>query len=151
MTIEIAPAQQSDWPDWQTLWKAYCDFYEVTLSDAQTSLTWQRILDPSHTINSYIARQDDGAALGFVTYLMHPSTWIDVGDCYLEDLYVTAESRGLGVGNALIQAVKQTSIGAGCERLYWNTNINNTQARALYDKITGGSTEHIRYQITLES
>ncbi|MDF1748171.1 MAG: GNAT family N-acetyltransferase [Alphaproteobacteria bacterium] len=149
MTIKVSPVQQSDWTDWQGLWLAYCDFYKASVPEAQTALTWRRILDPDHTVNSFIARNADGTALGIVTYLMHPSTWIDVGDCYLEDLYVSEKSRGLGVGRSLIMAVKQAAQQAGCERLYWNTNVGNTTARKLYDALTGGEDGHVRYRMTL--
>ena len=112
MTIEVSPVQQSDWTDWNALWAGYCDFYKAPVSDSQTALTWRRILDPDHTISSFIARQADGTALGIVTYLRHPSTWIDVGDCYLEDLFVLNTARGKGVGRALIMAVKEAAKSA---------------------------------------
>ena len=149
MTIEVSPVQQSDWTDWNALWAGYCYFYKAPVSDSQTALTWRRILDPDHTISSFIARQADGTALGIVTYLRHPSTWIDVGDCYLEDLFVLNTARGKGVGRALIMAVKEAAKSAGCERLYWNTNISNTTARALYDKLAGGEDGHVRYRMAL--
>ena len=149
MTINVSPVQESDRADWRSLWFAYCDFYKAKVSEEQTERTWQRILDPAHTINSFIARAEDGTVLGIVTYLMHPSTWIDVGDCYLEDLYVSDTARGRGVGRSLIMAVKDAAQSAGCERLYWNTNVGNDRARALYDKLTGGEDGHVRYRMAL--
>ncbi|HAE02062.1 MAG TPA: GNAT family N-acetyltransferase, partial [Rhodospirillaceae bacterium] len=64
-------------------------------------------------------------------------------------LFVLDSARGKGVGRALIMAVKEAAKSAGCERLYWNTNVGNTTARALYDKLTGGEDGHVRYRMVL--
>lgn len=149
MTVEITAADPSDESDWRALWRAYCTFYQADVPEEQTTRTWSRILDPDHTINCLIARDPAGQMVGFATYLMHPSTWLDVGDCYLEDLFVAEDIRGGGVGRALIFAVRDHAIAAGAERLYWNTDVDNNRARRLYDKITGGEDGHVRYRMKL--
>ncbi len=145
----IHPVGASDKAEWRALWDAYCTFYKADVSPAQTDLTWSRILDANHTINSFIARDASGSATGFVTWLTHSSTWLDRGDCYLEDLYVTESARGQGTATALIAAVQQAAEMLGYERLYWMTNIGNTRARSLYDSIAGGEDGHVRYRMRL--
>jgi len=149
MTIEINPAVAADEAEWRPLWNAYCTFYNADVSEDQTALTWSRILDPSHVINCLIARDDAGQVVGFTTFFMHPSTWLNGDDCYLEDLYVSETVRGGGIGHTLIFAVRARAVEAGCERLYWNTNVDNARARGLYDKITGGEDGHVRYRMML--
>lgn len=150
MRIDVTPASTTDEADWRRLWQGYCDFYDAPVTETQTNLTWARILAADHPICSFLARDASGVAVGMVTYLTHPSTWIDVGDCYLEDLFVAETVRGGGVGRALIAAVEAKARAMGCERLYWNTGIDNTRARGLYDKIAGPEDGHVRYRMTLD-
>jgi ribosomal protein S18 acetylase RimI-like enzyme len=59
-----------------------------------------------------------------------------MGDvCYLQDLFTDETARGRGVARALIEAVADDSRKQRATRLYWLTQDNNTQARALYDKV----------------
>ena len=73
--------------------------------------------------------------VGFVTYLYHPSTWAINDFCYLEDLYVTPEARGLHVGKKLIEFVQAQARKQECARLYWHTQETNLPGQKLYDWI----------------
>lgn len=55
--------------------------------------------------------------------------------CYLQDLFTVPQTRGQGVGRALIDAVAKEAKAAKASRLYWHTHQTNTVARALYDKL----------------
>ena len=77
----------------------------------------------------------DGQLLGFAHYLFHRSTWARNRYCYLEDLYVSEDVRGRGLGRALIEEVYRKAEAAGASRVYWLTQSSNAQARALYDKV----------------
>ena len=44
-------------------------------------------------------------------------------------------ARGKGLGRALIEAVYDKARSASASRVYWLTQSNNTQARALYDAV----------------
>ena len=65
--------------------------------------------------------------------------------CYLEDLFVTPEARGLGVGRALIEGVYAEADLRGADRTYWATQEQNATARKLYDSI-GTLTEFVQYR-----
>ncbi len=78
-------------------------------------------------------------SIGIAHYLFHRSCWT-IGDyCYLQDLFVAEEARGLGAGRALIAAVESEARAAGASRVYWLTQEDNTTARALYDKVADRS------------
>jgi GNAT superfamily N-acetyltransferase len=55
--------------------------------------------------------------------------------CYLQDLFTSEESRGQGVGRALIRAVYKRAGEAGSTRVYWLTQETNLVARGLYDTL----------------
>ena len=130
----VRDLRASDRAAWDALWQAYLDFYREDLDPAITDLTFARLLDPSHPFFGLVAEQG-GVLVGLVNSLVHASTWSRQGYCYLEDLYVSADVRGGGIGRALIEAVYARSDQLGLDRVYWITNTANTTARGLYDKL----------------
>jgi len=119
---------------WEPLWKGYQAFYQVDIPDEATTVTWARLHDPNEpmgVLGAYV----DGKLCGIVHYLFHRSCWT-IGDyCYLQDLFVSADARNLGLGRALIMAVEEKARAAGASRVHWLTHETNAVARALYDKL----------------
>lgn len=132
--IEIRPVQAHDQPHWLPLWKAYQAFYKVDIAQAVTAVTWERILDPNEPINAALA-WCEGQAVGMVHWIFHRSCWTIENSCYLQDLIVDENQRGLGVGRQLIEHVYAQARGAGSTKVHWLTHETNTTAIALYERI----------------
>ena len=130
--VVIKPVSASERAEWEPLWKRYLDFYETVLPRATYDATWARLQDagePMFVLGAYV----DGKLTGIVHYLYHRSCWT-IGDyCYLQDLFVAQDSRKLGLGRALIEAVYEVAKREGASRVYWLTHETNATARALYD------------------
>lgn len=141
----IRPLEESDRAGWAPLWRGYLGFYKADLADEVTDTVWARLVDPDGDIHGLCADRD-GELLGIVHYLFHPVTWSAGPRCYLEDLYTAAESRGLGVGRALIEAVVEQGKARSADQVYWMTDKANTTARRLYDAVAQ-KTSFIKYQI----
>jgi GNAT superfamily N-acetyltransferase len=119
---------------WEKLWNDYLGFYETELSDEVKNVTWARLHDPNEPMY-LLAGCLGGHVVGIVHYLFHCSCWTLGNYCYLQDLFVDAQARGLGVGATLIKTVESAARAAGASRLYWLTKEDNRTARALYDKL----------------
>jgi GNAT superfamily N-acetyltransferase len=132
--IEIRPLRPDERAAWQPLWKGYLDFYNVTVPQETYDTTWKRLLDPNEPM-WLLGATVDGKLLGIVHYLYHRTCWTPGDYCYLQDLFVSAEARGKGLGRALIEAVYKAAREAGASRVYWLTHETNTTARALYDQL----------------
>lgn len=145
--IKIVPAQAEHEADWRALWADYLAFYKTTRAEDVYAKSWERILDPVEPMYSFLA-YDGTRAVGLTNFLYHRSFWEIPERCYLNDLIVTEEARGLGAGRALIMAVKDHAAAQGCEKLYWTTAQDNHAARALYDKLSN-LTPFIKYDIDL--
>ena len=142
---------QSDWERWESLWQSYVVFYEDSLADEITAVLWQRIHDYQHPIMCFLAEQTNTAeVIGFVHYFPHPGTWHNKFSCYLEDLFVSPEIRGGGIGEALIKAVTDEAKRQNWAEVYWHTKEHNSVARGLYDKITGGTDGFIVYRVEFD-
>ena len=146
--IQISTLAASDRSEWLTLWQGYLAFYESEVSDQQTALTFERLVDPGYPIHGAIARDAGGSAIGLVHWLTHPATWSEGEYCYLEDLFVSSHARGSGAGRALIGTVTDWARDRGCSKVYWLTAETNSTARALYDRVAT-HTGFVHYEIPL--
>jgi GNAT superfamily N-acetyltransferase len=136
--LVIRPINPDERAAWEPLWQGYLTFYEAQVSPETTDVLWQRLHDPGEpmfVLGAYFG----GRLVGMAQYLFHRSCWT-VGDyCYLQDLFVVPEARGLGAGRALIEAVEQAARAHGASRVHWLTKEDNHAARALYDKLADRS------------
>jgi GNAT superfamily N-acetyltransferase len=57
---------------------------------------------------------------GFALYFHNYSTWRGHAGIYLEDLYVSSEHRGKGIGKALLTHVAAIAVAEGCPRFEWS-------------------------------
>jgi ribosomal protein S18 acetylase RimI-like enzyme len=145
--IEIRNAEASDLDQWLVLWDGYLRFYEVEITESITMSTWARILDPMNPLVSRVALSE-GKLVGFANHHAHLTTWDIRPTGYLEDLFVSADARGLGVGRALIDDLIALGKAQDWTSIYWITAEKNKTAQKLYESYVKRD-EFIRYAITL--
>ena len=109
---EIRLVNAADHAAWLPLWQAYLRFYNTELPEAVSQSTWQRLLDEREPTHAALAWQGD-TAVGLVHFIYHRSNWSIENSCYLQDLLVTEQSRGTGVGRQLIEFVYATAKAGG--------------------------------------
>lgn len=143
----IHPLRAQDFEEWSVLWGGYLTFYGSEVPAGVTAHTFRRLTE-GDGMHGAIARDDDGRALGLVHWLTHPATWSRSDYCYLEDLFVSPDVRGGGVGGALIGHVRAWAQEHGSAKVYWLTQEGNDRARSLYDRIAT-HTGYTHYQIAL--
>lgn len=132
--VSIRSVTAADREEWLKLWKGYLDFYQASVSDDQTQLTFSRFLDPTESLNCFVAVSGNRPC-GFATWQLHRSTWARNYYCYLEDLFVGTYARGKGIGRSLIRAVTDEAVRQGAGKIYWQTHSSNRSARRLYDQV----------------
>jgi GNAT superfamily N-acetyltransferase len=143
--MTIRAVRPDDFAAWLPLWQGYQAFYRVAISPATTEVTWARLLDPAEPMAAALACHEDGRALGLVHTIRHRSCWT-IGDyCYLQDLFVASDARGLGLGRALIEHVHRAAAASGCARVHWLTHETNQDAMLLYDRI-GDRSGFVQYR-----
>lgn len=132
--VVVKPVSPDERTAWDPLWAGYLTFYKTSVPRETSDITWARLHDPAepmHLLGAYV----DGKLTGIVHFLFHRSTWTPGNYCYLQDLFVDGNARGLGLGRALIEAVYEKARAAGASRVYWLTHETNKQARILYDQL----------------
>lgn len=77
----------------------------------------------------------DGAPVGFALWFYTFSTFKGRHGLYLEDLYVSPASRGVGVGKALLAHLARRCVDEGLGRLEWAVLDWNAPAIAFYESL----------------
>lgn len=134
-----------DRTDWAEMWHDYLVFYESSVADEVYDSTFARLLGDDPQDFSCLIAEIDGRPVGLTHYLFHRHAWRIENVCYLQDLFTRPETRGTGVGRALIEAVYAAADVNGTPNVYWLTQEFNTTARLLYDRIAD-VTPFIKYQ-----
>lgn len=123
---------QSDYAIWQTLFRAYGEFYKLQVTDEAVDEVWKWLFDEREDFWCSVA-EIDSEIVGFTQYqLMHRS--LSGGKViYLSDLFVVPQTRSGGVGRALIDHVVTFAQARNINNVRWLTQDYNYTARRLYD------------------
>ena len=127
-------AQPSDAGQVAALMTAFRDHIERDVpTDGEIRRTVEALLEDPNT--DFLL-----AATGVCQLRYRLSVWTATEDCWLEDLYVTDEARGTGVGRALIDAAFERARGRGCKRIQLDVAEDNGRAIDVY-RAAGFGTE----------
>jgi GNAT superfamily N-acetyltransferase len=92
------------------------------------------LFGPAPTAEAIVA-EADGTVVGMALFFTNYSTWSGRNGIYLEDLYVTTEARGSGLGKALLARLAALAVERGCARLEWSVLDWNEPAIGFYRSI----------------
>jgi GNAT superfamily N-acetyltransferase len=139
---------EADLSDLLPLMRAYCDFYEVDPPDeALLAMSRALIGDPTREGVQLVARNRDGAAVGFATVFWSWSTLSAARVGVMNDLFVLPEARGQGAAEALIAACAERCREHGAATLEWQTAKDNLRAQAVYERVGAKREEWLDYSL----
>lgn len=148
-TISVRTAAEADRESFLAMWK---DFVSLAPGEpgnhAMGELNWHRICDPAHALQCIVCIDDSGAQIGFTLFSPLPFTWSRGDVCYLQDIYVRAESRGMGAAQTMIAHLRQMGDAAGWFKIFWMTQSDNFAAQRLYDKVAKRM-DYLRYDLNV--
>ena len=131
MTLTIRPAVPADAALILRLVKELAEFEREPDAVVATEAALAYALFEERSAEAVIAQQD-GLAVGFALFFHNFSTWTGRKGLYLEDLYVTPDARGSGVGTALLKHLAGIALDRDCARFEWAVLDWNTPAVDFY-------------------
>jgi GNAT superfamily N-acetyltransferase len=136
--VTIGVVREEDLAELLPLVRGYLDFYEVSpTDDDMLALSRALIANPELEGVQFIARDDDGRAIGFASLFWTWSTTRGGRLGVMNDLFVAPEGRGTGAAESLIEACRARCEQRGALALEWQTAVDNHRAQAVYDRIGG--------------
>ena len=91
----------------------------------------------------------DETIVGYASYTFDFSTWDAATFMYMDCLFLKEETRGFGIGEALIEKLKQIAIAENCINIQWQTPKFNERAIKFYHRIGGTAKEKVRFFLDL--
>lgn len=109
------------------------------------------LFGPQSVTRAVICETVYGEPAGFAVWFLNYSTWQARNGLYLEDLYVTPDHRGAGVGKMLLRHLAQVAVAEGCGRFEWSVLDWNEPAIRVYEAIGAEpQSEWTRYRLSGE-
>ncbi len=133
--IQIRDAKKSDAPtilQFITELAIYEKEADAVKTDEQAII--KTLFSEGATAHSVICLEDD-EPIGFAVYFYNYSTWLGKNGLYLEDLYVSPDSRGNGAGKLIMKHLANKAIKNDCGRFEWVVLDWNQPAIDFYNSI----------------
>lgn len=144
--FDVSGVRQADRVEWERLYVAYADFYQMTLSDETMATVWSWMVDEDVPFHGLVVRSAEGGLVGLAHYKAIPSPLRGTMVGFLDDLFIEPAYRGSGAIDALMTALKRDGESRGWPFIRWITKDNNYRARALYDRYAT-RTDWVTYQL----
>ncbi|WP_415233637.1 GNAT family N-acetyltransferase [Pseudorhodobacter sp.] len=146
--VIIRPVALGDRAGWDDLYRGYAAFYKVTQSDQMRDRVWSWLHDPSAESQGLVAEGADGKLLGLAHFRPFARPLSATTGGFMDDLFVSPDARGMGVADALIDAVRAIAADRGWSVVRWITADDNYRGRGVYDRIAT-KTAWVTYDIKI--
>ncbi len=135
MDFKIKPINEKDVP---TIIRLMADFAEYERLSAFLVITEERLrkamFGEDAFVEGLIVFQSD-KPVGYAIFYPCFSTFRGQRGMFLEDLYVTADCRGLGLGERMLREVASVAAARGFERIDFHVLKWNKSAIGFYEKL----------------
>jgi GNAT superfamily N-acetyltransferase len=143
LTVTIRPATPEDAALILRFIRELAEFEREPDAVKATEESLKHALFGERSAEAVIAEQE-GKPMGFALFFHNFSTWTGRKGLYLEDLYVTPEARGSGVGTALLRHLAGIALDRDCGRFEWAVLDWNTPAIDFYTAVGADSLDEWR-------
>jgi len=130
--VIVARIAAADRADWERLWREWQTHMSGEVPASVTAASWDLMMRENGGLTALIARDADGAALGFANVSTTPFAWTGGLIVFLQDLFVSEAARGDGVGEALLKAVYAHADAIGADQVFWMVDEDDPRLQGFY-------------------
>lgn len=145
MNYTIRPCQEKDLPELIELCAAHAA-YEKSEYDPEGKLERLReaIFGEIKRLNCWIV-DIEGKAQGFTTFTFDFSTWDAAPFLYMDCLYLDESCRGMGIGAAIMDKIREVAREHNCKNIQWQTPEFNARAIKFYVGLGSTGKQKMRF------
>jgi GNAT superfamily N-acetyltransferase len=133
--IRIERARERDVPVILHLIKALAEYEKMTDQVVASEDDIRASLFGTRPAAEVVLAYDGDRPVGFALFFHNFSTFLGRRGLYLEDLFVVPESRGRGIGRALLAHLAAIAVERRCGRLEWAVLDWNEPAIGFYRRM----------------
>jgi GNAT superfamily N-acetyltransferase len=130
--ISIRPATEADVPLVLAFIRELAEYERLPHEVVATEEGLRRTMFGPRPEAEVLLADLDGTPAGFAVFFPTYSTFLARSGVHLEDVFVRPESRGRGVGRALLAEVARIAVARGSGRLEWSVLDWNESAIGFY-------------------
>ncbi|MCK0095204.1 GNAT family N-acetyltransferase [Yoonia sp. F2084L] len=143
---QIRPYDPTLAQDFLALNRAVLVHYDIAPATSAEEARLIGLLDQGRYLSCEIAYVDEIPA-GFATWALVFPAGAGMA-LFMKELFVAPAFQGQRVGRAMMAHLTQIAINEGCKRIDWQTDGDNTGARAFYASIDAPVVDKVSYRVT---
>ncbi|MEP3277403.1 MAG: GNAT family N-acetyltransferase [Stappiaceae bacterium] len=148
INVSVRPVRPDDRDQWDRLYQGYAAFYNVEQTAEMRDRVWSWLHDEREECRGAVAVTDENELVGLAHFRSFARPLMATTGCFLDDLFVSQDKRGLGAADALVASVKAIAEKNGWSVVRWITAENNYRARGLYDRVAS-QTNWVTYDLKI--
>jgi ribosomal protein S18 acetylase RimI-like enzyme len=149
MEYSIRSCELSDLPKLVVLCQKHAEFEKAEFSpDGKEEGLQKALFDIQPKLYCLVVAIDK-EIVGYVSYTFDYSTWDAATFIYMDCLFLEEQARSLGIGEVLIEKLKQIGIENNCVNLQWQTPEYNERAIKFYNRIGANEKDKVRFTLNL--
>lgn len=149
MEYSIRKCELRDLPKLILLCQKHAEYERTDYSDLGKEEALKKALFRENPKLNCLVVATNKTIVGYASYTFDYSTWDAADFLYMDCLFLEEEVRGFGIGEQLIDRLKQIAIEKGCASMQWQTPHFNERAIKFYNRIGGKGKEKVRFTLPL--
>lgn len=127
--------KQNDLDELVNLYQKHADYEKVNFTKKGKKVSLEKHLFSQNPTLYCLVVELESKLIGYATYMKQFSTWDVDFYVYMDCLFLDKNSRGLGLGEKLLNKIKEESLKLNCNLIQWQTPTFNTGAIKFYERI----------------
>ena len=133
--MNIRPAIRADIPAIVSLMRDFAEFEELLEFFQITEDKLSSVLFAEDRFVSSLVAELEGEVCAYAIFYPNFATFRGQMGMYLEDIYISREHRGKGLGEAMLREIAKFAVGRGCERIDFQVLDWNEMAIGFYQNL----------------
>ncbi|WP_428230857.1 N-acetyltransferase family protein [Flavobacterium sp.] len=149
MEYSIRNCEPSDLPKLVILCQKHAEYEKANYSPEGKEAKLKEALFSKHPKLFCLVVATKETIVGYVSYTFDFSTWDAATFIYMDCFFLEEETRGFGIGEVLIDKLKQIGTEKNCINIQWQTPQFNERAIKFYNRIGGKGKDKVRFTLDL--
>lgn len=149
MEYSIRNCEPSDLPKLVVLCQKHAEYEKADFSPEGKQESLQKALFDAQPKLYCLVVATKETIVGYISYTFDYSTWDAATFIYMDCLFLEEQARSFGIGEVLIDKLKQIGIENNCINIQWQTPEFNERAIKFYNRIGANGKDKVRFTLNL--